>query len=137
AQPPAQVPRAGAERGQRRAGTDTEVGVVPGDDEPVHHEHEAPPVRLNRRSADGRANGVQRLARVNRTQAFLGALRVVVIGLFVPGWFGAGILLALATQPLRRLSTVDEDPVAAWRRGDPDVVAALARLERRRLGLHH
>jgi|SRR6266536_2274236 hypothetical protein len=45
-------------------------------------------------------------------------------------------LRALATQPLRRLSTVDEDPVAAWRRGDPDVVRALARLELRKLGLH-
>ncbi len=45
-------------------------------------------------------------------------------------------LRALATQPLRRLSTVDDDPVAAWRRGDPDVVEALARLELTRLGLH-
>jgi hypothetical protein len=45
-------------------------------------------------------------------------------------------LRALANQPLHRLSTVDDDPVAAWRRGDPDVVAALARLELNRLGLH-
>jgi hypothetical protein len=45
-------------------------------------------------------------------------------------------LRALANQPLRRLSTVDDDPVAAWRRGDPEVVAALAGLELRRLGLH-
>jgi hypothetical protein len=44
-------------------------------------------------------------------------------------------LRALANQPLRRLSTVDEDPVAAWRRGDTAVVAALAGLELRRLGL--
>jgi hypothetical protein len=44
-------------------------------------------------------------------------------------------LRALANQPLRRLSTVDDDPVAAWRRGDPEAVAALARLELRRLGL--
>jgi hypothetical protein len=34
-----------------------------------------------------------------------------------------------------RLSTVDPDPVAAWRRGDPETVAALAALELRRLGL--
>jgi hypothetical protein len=45
-------------------------------------------------------------------------------------------LRALANQPLHRLSTVDDDPVAAWRRGDPDVVAALARLELNGLGLH-
>jgi len=38
---------------------------------------------------------MQRLARVNRTQAFLGALAVVVVGLFAPGWFGAVILFAL------------------------------------------
>src|SRR2546429_6602143 len=44
-------------------------------------------------------------------------------------------LRALATQPLRRLSTVDDDPVAAWRRGDPHTVAALADLELKRLGL--
>src|SRR6266545_1699921 len=44
-------------------------------------------------------------------------------------------LRALATQPLRRLSAVDDDPVAAWRQGDPETVAALADLELRRLGL--
>jgi hypothetical protein len=38
---------------------------------------------------------MQRLARVNRTQAFLGALALVVLGLFAPGWFGAAVLLAL------------------------------------------
>jgi hypothetical protein len=38
---------------------------------------------------------MQRLARVNRTQAFLGALALVVIGLFAPGWFGAALLFAL------------------------------------------
>ena len=58
------------------------------------------------------------------------------------GWRGDGgagrdllALRALATQPLRRLSKVDDDPVAAWRQGDPEVVAALAGLELRRLGL--
>lgn len=45
-------------------------------------------------------------------------------------------LRALATQPFRRLSTVDSDPVGAWRRGDPDVVDRLAELELRHLGLH-
>jgi hypothetical protein len=38
---------------------------------------------------------MQWLARVNRTQAFLGALAVVAVGLFAPGWFGAAILFAL------------------------------------------
>jgi hypothetical protein len=58
------------------------------------------------------------------------------------GWRGSGAagrdllaLRALASQPLRRLSTVDDDPVAAWRQGDPEVVAALADLELKRLGL--
>jgi hypothetical protein len=45
-------------------------------------------------------------------------------------------LRALATQPLRRLSTVDSDPVGAWRRGDRTVVDQLAKLELRHLGLH-
>jgi hypothetical protein len=44
-------------------------------------------------------------------------------------------LRALATHPLRRLSTVDDDPVAAWRQGDQRVITALAALELRRLGL--
>ena len=38
---------------------------------------------------------MQRLARINRTQAFLGALALVVGGLFAPGWYGAVILFAL------------------------------------------
>ena len=38
---------------------------------------------------------MQRLARVNRTQAFLGALALVLIGLFAPGWYGALVLFAL------------------------------------------
>ena len=38
---------------------------------------------------------MQRLARINRTQAFLGALALVVGGLFTPGWYGAVILFAL------------------------------------------
>jgi hypothetical protein len=44
-------------------------------------------------------------------------------------------LRALANQPLRQLAKVDADPVAAWRRGDPSTVDALAELELRRLGL--
>jgi hypothetical protein len=38
---------------------------------------------------------IERLARVNRTQAFLGTLAVVVLGLFAPGWFGATVLFLL------------------------------------------
>jgi hypothetical protein len=43
---------------------------------------------------------MQRLARINRTQAFLGALALVVIGLFAPGWYGAVILFALVAAML-------------------------------------
>lgn len=35
-------------------------------------------------------------ARINRTHIFLAALVVVLIGLFAPGAFGAGVLLLLA-----------------------------------------
>jgi hypothetical protein len=44
-------------------------------------------------------------------------------------------LRALATQPLRRLLKVDPEIAALWRRGDPEAVEALARLELRSLGL--
>jgi hypothetical protein len=43
---------------------------------------------------------MQRLARTNRTQAFLAALALVVIGLFAPGWYGAVILFALVAAML-------------------------------------
>lgn len=42
---------------------------------------------------------------------------------------------ALATQPVRRLARVSDDPANAWRRADPEVVHALATLEMRSLGL--
>jgi hypothetical protein len=44
-------------------------------------------------------------------------------------------LRALATQPLKRLLKVDPEVAALWRRGDPETVEALARLELRSLGL--
>lgn len=44
-------------------------------------------------------------------------------------------LRALTTQPLRRLLRVDPEIAARWRRGDPEAVEALARLELRSLGL--
>ncbi len=48
-----------------------------------------------------RLNGrMQRLARVNRTQAFLGALALVLGGLFAPGWYGAAVLFALVAALL-------------------------------------
>jgi hypothetical protein len=44
-------------------------------------------------------------------------------------------LRALATQPLKRLVKIDPEIAALWRRGDPEAVEALARLELRALGL--
>ena len=43
---------------------------------------------------------MQRLAGVNGTQAFLGTLALVVIGLFVPGWYGAVLLFVLVAALL-------------------------------------
>lgn len=42
---------------------------------------------------------------------------------------------ALATQPVRALARVSDDPADAWRRRDAEVVRALASLELRSLGL--
>lgn len=44
-------------------------------------------------------------------------------------------LRAMANQPMHRLARVSDDPVSAWRNGDPDVVRALAALELRESGL--
>lgn len=44
-------------------------------------------------------------------------------------------LLAISNQPLHRLARISDDPVRAWRDGDPDVVRALAVLELRDTGL--
>src|SRR5215475_9278150 len=40
---------------------------------------------------------MQRLSNGGRTGVFLGAIAVVLIGLFLPGWFGAIFLLAIVT----------------------------------------
>jgi hypothetical protein len=44
-------------------------------------------------------------------------------------------LRALARQPLHRLAGISDDPVGAWRAGNPDVVRELALLELRDTGL--
>ena len=44
-------------------------------------------------------------------------------------------LRAMATQPMHRRATISDDPVRAWRAGEPDVVRALALLELRDAGL--
>ena len=44
-------------------------------------------------------------------------------------------LRALATQPVRALARVSDDPANAWRRRDAEVVRSLAALELRSLGL--
>lgn len=44
-------------------------------------------------------------------------------------------LRAMANQPLHRLARISDDPVGAWRDGNPAVVRALAVLELRDVGL--
>jgi hypothetical protein len=44
-------------------------------------------------------------------------------------------LRAMANQPMPRLAKVSHDPAGAWRRGDADVVRALATLELRDCGI--
>jgi hypothetical protein len=44
-------------------------------------------------------------------------------------------LRAMSNQPLHRLARISDDPVRAWRGGDPEVVRALAALELRDTGL--
>ena len=52
---------------------------------------------------------------------------------------GAGIdllaLRALATQKISALTAIDDDAMAAWRRGDDDVMKALAQLELKSSGV--
>ncbi|MGG5257048.1 hypothetical protein [Phycicoccus avicenniae] len=44
-------------------------------------------------------------------------------------------LRAMANQPMTRLARISDDPAGAWRRGDPEVVRALAILELKESGL--
>jgi hypothetical protein len=44
-------------------------------------------------------------------------------------------LRAMARQPLHRLARISDDPAGAWRRGDPRVISALAKLELSDVGL--
>ncbi|MBG6094691.1 hypothetical protein [Nocardioides luteus] len=44
-------------------------------------------------------------------------------------------LRAMSTQPLHKLVKISDDPVRAWRDGDADVVAKLAELELKAVGL--
>ncbi len=44
-------------------------------------------------------------------------------------------LRALTRQPMHLLGRISDDPAGAWRRGDPDVVRALALLELKDVGL--
>lgn len=56
---------------------------------------------------------------------------------FVEGSAGLDLLAlrAVARQPLHRLARIGDDPAGAWRRGDPEVIRALAELELRDGGL--
>lgn len=44
-------------------------------------------------------------------------------------------LRAMANLPMTKLAAISDDPVTAWRAGDPDVIRALADLEMRRVGI--
>src|SRR6478735_5365746 len=44
-------------------------------------------------------------------------------------------LRAMANQPMPRLAAISDDPAGAWRRGEPDVIHALALLELKEVGL--
>ncbi len=44
-------------------------------------------------------------------------------------------LRAMANSPMTKLAEISDDPVAAWRAGDPAVIRALADLELRRVGI--
>ena len=44
-------------------------------------------------------------------------------------------LRAMANQPMHKLAKISDDPVAAWREGDSEVIAQLAGLELRTTGL--
>lgn len=44
-------------------------------------------------------------------------------------------LRALSNQPLPRLAAISNDPVTAWRHGDREIIASLAALELRSVGL--
>jgi hypothetical protein len=41
----------------------------------------------------------------------------------------------MANQPMPRLARVSDDPAGAWRRGDRDIIRALALLELKEAGL--
>jgi hypothetical protein len=45
-------------------------------------------------------------------------------------------LRAMATQPMRKLAGISDDPTGAWRRGDEVTIRSLALLELRDSGLH-
>lgn len=44
-------------------------------------------------------------------------------------------LRAMATQPMRKLALISDDPSGQWRKGDPDTIRALALLELKDSGL--
>ena len=45
-------------------------------------------------------------------------------------------LRAMVAQPMHVIARISDDPVAAWRRGDRDVIRALAAIELRQSGLN-
>ena len=105
------------------------------------------------RAADQQVASIERLALVVGWLAFL-----VPVGLLLLVWLPARLrfylraraaqrfidsaadldlfaLRAMVSQPMHVLARIDDDPVGAWRRGDREVIEALAARELHRSGL--
>ncbi len=70
-----------------------------------------------------------RLARINRTAVFLGTLAVFLLGLFLPGAWGAFVLyliVAALAAVLRRTWPVTPPPLRVFRLGALAVIAVVA-----------
>ena len=98
-------------------------------------------------------SAVENLARVLAVTTVLVPVLIVGFGWFVLRWrfvrrasaaqrfidaapdLDLFALRAMANQPMPRLAAISDDPAGAWRRGDPDVIHALALLELRECGL--
>ena len=148
-----------ADAGAGFRGTMTSAGDSV-DDLPLLEDRIAEPFR----SAAGAGAGIEQAGNsfadaVEKTAVVLGVVTALVPIVLLVGWWlvvrvgfarraGAAqrfvdgapdldlfALRAMANQPMTRLASISSDPAGAWRRGDPEVVRALATLELRESGL--